>query len=124
MTVLKVVCALKKIASTDGKRILVDRIWPRGVSKEKIEISNWAKEIAPSTEIRKAFNHQSEKFQWFKKRYLQELSQNPESVDFFDNVKKYLKTENVTLIYGAKDQQYNHAVILQEFILENLKEKN
>lgn len=104
MTELKIKRAYEKIASTDGKRILVDRIWPRGVSKEKIEISNWAKEIAPSTEIRKAFNHQSEKFQWFKKRYLQELCQNPESVDFFDNVKKYLKTENVTLIYGAKDQ--------------------
>lgn len=122
MTEIKIKRAYEKVALTDGKRILVDRLWPRGVSKEKIEIINWAKEIAPSAEIRKKFNHQPEKFQWFCKAYGKELQQNEQFPNFLEQIYKWLEQDNVTLLYGAKDEDHNHAVVLQEYLLEKLSE--
>ncbi len=122
MTEIKIKRAYEKVALTDGKRILVDRLWPRGVSKEKIEIINWAKEIAPSAEIRKEFNHQPEKFQWFCKAYRKELKQNEQFPNFLEQIYKWLEQDNVTLLYGAKDEGHNHAVVLQEYLLEKLSE--
>lgn len=95
----------------DGKRILVDRLWPRGLSKEKACVDLWLKEIAPSTQLRKWFGHEPSKWDEFKQRYLQELQANQESLQI---LKAELKKGKVTLLYGAKDEMHNDALVLQE----------
>ena len=97
----------------DGKRILIDRLWPRGLTKEKASIDLWIKEIAPTTELRKWFGHEEDKWDEFKKRYKQELQKNFESVE---QLIKELKSGTVTLVYGAKDTEHNDAVVLKEYI--------
>ena len=100
----------------DGYRILVDRLWPRGISKEKINIDKWAKEITPSTELRKTFKHDPDTMGEFKIRYYFELDNNEHAVDFINLIKDKLNEGNVTLLYAAKNEKYNHAVILKEWI--------
>ncbi|ALV21207.1 MAG: DUF488 domain-containing protein [Carnobacterium sp.] len=100
----------------DHYRILVDRIWPRGLSKEKANLDEWEKEIAPSTELRKAFNHDPKKFDQFKKDYLAELKENHNSDEFVETIRKQLKKGNVTLVYAAKDVEHNQVVVLLEFL--------
>lgn len=95
----------------DGTRVLVDRLWPRGLTKEKARVDLWLKEIAPSTELRKWFGHDPTKWTEFKRRYRTELKQNKESVA---QLKAELKKGPVTLVYGAKDEEHNDAVVLQE----------
>jgi len=101
---------------TDGFRILVDRIWPRGLAKEKAEIDFWLREIAPSTELRKSFDHDPKKWDDFKKRYEEELDEKQEELTVRE---KEIKKGNVTLVYGAKDELHNQAVV----IFEKLKRK-
>lgn len=101
----------------DGERILVDRLWPRGLTKEKANLNMWLKDIAPSTELRKWFGHESEKWDEFKKRYVKELKENKEQVSILKNE---MKKETVTLLYGARDQEHNEAIVLKEFITDNL----
>src|SRR5687768_17996837 len=86
----------------DGVRILVDRLWPRGLTKEKAAVDLWLKEIAPSTELRKWFGHDPAKWKEFQKRYRQELKNNKEQVSILD---EQFKKGVVTLVYGAKDEQ-------------------
>lgn len=105
----------------DGFRILVDRLWPRGVKKEDLGHDLWAKEIAPSDDIRKAFNHEPDRFQTFKKDYLDELNKNEKANDFLEKVQEELKNQPVTLLYAAKDTQYNQAVVLKEWLEQNIK---
>ncbi|MGN6402195.1 MAG: DUF488 domain-containing protein [Flavisolibacter sp.] len=100
-------------AKEDGKRILVDRLWPRGLTKEKAAIDLWLKDIAPSTELRKWFAHDPGKWQEFQKRYRKELKENKEAVSI---VKQEAKNKTVTLVYGAKDEVHNDAVVLKEFL--------
>ena len=95
----------------DGKRILVDRLWPRGLSKEKASVDLWLKDIAPSTELRKWFDHDPSKWDEFKQRYLSELKENSEAVQ---TLKEELKKGQVTLVYAAKDEEHNDALVLQE----------
>ena len=116
MEKLKMKRVYEEADSSDGYRILVDRIWPRGVKKEDAQIDEWCKEITPTTEARKAFGHDPEKFEAFKKRYLQELNQNVETPDFIQKVQQELNDQPVTLVYAAKDETYNHVVILKEYI--------
>lgn len=97
----------------DGKRILVDRLWPRGLTKEKAAVDIWLKEIAPSTELRKWFAHDPKKWTEFKRKYLQELEGKKEQVSILNN---YLKNGAVTLLYGAKDQEHNEANVLVELL--------
>ena len=97
----------------DGIRILVDRLWPRGLSKEKAQVDLWLKEIAPSTELRKWFAHDPEKWSEFKKRYTSELKENKEAVSV---LKQEMKKDTVTLLYGAKDKEHNDAVVLLAFL--------
>jgi uncharacterized protein YeaO (DUF488 family) len=97
----------------DGFRILVDRLWPRGVSKEVAEIDLWLKEIAPSAELRKWFGHEPAKWGKFRERYFKELDKNPEVVG---QLKEHLGRQKVTLVYGAKDKEHNDAVALQEYL--------
>jgi uncharacterized protein YeaO (DUF488 family) len=101
----------EKPGKEDGKRILVDRLWPRGLTKEKASIDLWLKEIAPSTELRKWFGHDPEKWKEFKKHYSDELKKNEEQVSL---LKEQLKKGKVTLVYGAKDKEHNEALVLKE----------
>ncbi|HSV11000.1 MAG TPA: DUF488 domain-containing protein [Hanamia sp.] len=97
----------------DGFRILVDRLWPRGLTKEKAAADLWLKDIAPSTELRKWFNHDPDKWKEFQKKYHQELKENKEAIAV---LKEHLKQGPVTLLYGAKDEVHNEALVLKEFI--------
>jgi uncharacterized protein YeaO (DUF488 family) len=102
-------------AEGDGYRVLVDRLWPRGVSKKDAKLDEWNKEIAPSPELRKWFDHKEERFQEFKRLYLEELTANPKELD---KLKSLAKREVVTLLFGAKDPEINHAVVLKELLIE------
>lgn len=105
----------------DGYRILIDRLWPRGETKDEADIDYWAKSIAPTTEIRKAFNHLPENMVVFKKKYIEELNNNPETTEFLSIISENLKKGNVTLLLGAKDKVNNHGVVLQEWINNHIK---
>ena len=110
---IKIKRVYKKPEVEDGIRILVDRLWPRGLTKEKASIDLWLKEIAPTTELRKWFNHDPDKWNEFKKRYLAELSENRKSVAI---LKEQLTNGDVTLIFGTKDEEHNEALVLKELI--------
>lgn len=99
--------------ASDGKRVLVDRLWPRGISKERAKLKLWLKEIAPSTELRKWFNHDPKKWPEFQKRYKQELRNNQDAVN---QLKSLAKKQTVTLLYGARDEEHNEALVIQQFI--------
>lgn len=107
-------------AETDGFRVLVDKLWPRGMKKENAEIDLWAKEITPSNELRKWFSHIPEKYDEFKKRYRQELSESSASRKFKDLCIEKLNDNNVTLLYAAKSEKYNHAVVLKDWLEERM----
>ena len=112
---------IKRIYETadehDGFRVLVDRLWPRGVSKERAQVDQWRKDIAPSTQLRKWFNHDPERFEEFVHRYTEELDANREAVDMLTAL--FAKYSTVTLLYAAKDPKVNHALVLKEY-LQNL----
>jgi uncharacterized protein YeaO (DUF488 family) len=103
--------------SSDGFRVLVDRLWPRGLTKEKAALDLWSKDIAPSTELREEFNHRPEKFAEFKKHYRLELSKNPALAAF----RKELKRPKVTLLFAARDPKINHAAVLAEYLKKSAK---
>jgi uncharacterized protein YeaO (DUF488 family) len=105
---------------SDGFRILVDRLWPRGISKERAEIDLWAKNITPATNIRKEFHHDPELFPAFRAEYLDELENNPAIPDFIQTIRKHLENGNVTFVYAAKDVTFNHVVVLRDFIQEKM----
>jgi len=95
----------------DGRRILVDRLWPRGLTKKKANVDLWLKDIAPSTELRKWFGHDPGRWEEFKERYLAELKGNSEQIRL---LKLELGNGTVTLVYAAKDEEHNEAVVIQE----------
>src|SRR5690606_24873851 len=97
----------------DGLRVLVDRLWPRGVSKTQANIDVWLKEVAPSPDLRIWFGHEPERFAEFSTQYRSELDNNP-AVERIEQLESYNKT--VTLLYAAKDPTINHAVVLQDFL--------
>ena len=97
----------------DGKRILVDRLWPRGISRDAAAIDDWIKEIAPSDSLRKWFSHDPSKWPEFKKRYKKELETKQELVA---QLRHLARQGPVTLLYAAKDTEYNNAVVLKEVI--------
>ena len=103
--------------SSDGFRVLVDRLWPRGLTKEKAALNLWAKDIAPSTALREEFNHRPEKFAEFKKHYRLELSKNPALPAF----RKEVKRPKVTLLFAARDPKINHAAVLAEYLKQSAK---
>lgn len=110
---LKIKRVYEKPANEDGKRILVDRLWPRGLTKEKASIDLWLKDIAPTTELRKWFGHDADKWKEFRKRYHQELTNNKEQVSL---LKEQLKNGAITLVYGAKDELHNEALVLKDWL--------
>jgi uncharacterized protein YeaO (DUF488 family) len=97
----------------DGKRILIDRLWPRGLKKEGARIDKWIKELAPSTELRKWFNHEPEKWGEFRKRFFSELRGKRDAVDVIVNA---ARKGPVTLLFGSKEKRFNNAVALKEYI--------
>lgn len=97
----------------DGMRILVDRIWPRGISKDKLQAALWLKEVAPSNELRQWFGHDPTTWEEFKKRYRQELATNPAFAELQEIVGREAV---VTLLFGAADTEHNQAVALQELL--------
>jgi uncharacterized protein YeaO (DUF488 family) len=102
-----------KPAKTDGRRILVDRIWPRGLTKKEARLDEWLKEIAPSTALRKWFGHEPSRWEEFKKRYFRELGSQRERVE---GLAQQSKKGTVTLVFGAKDTEHNNAVALKEYL--------
>ena len=109
--------AIKRIyedsSKNDGYRILVDRLWPRGVSKEEANLDEWDKNIAPSTELRKWFDHKEERLQEFTLRYKEELMSQK---DALNRILKIAQTQKVTLLYGAKNSEINQAVVLKNIL--------
>ncbi|ADJ27940.1 DUF488 domain-containing protein [Nitrosococcus watsonii] len=105
----------------DGCRVLVDRLWPRGIKKEDAAIDEWLKEIGPSNELRKWFGHDPDKWPEFRKRYFQELEKNPEVVEPLIDIVK--NQPQVTLVFSAKDSEHNNAVALKEYLEEKQSSK-
>lgn len=103
-----------------GYRILVDRVWPRGMSKVKAALDLWAKEIGPTKELRQWFNHEDEKFPEFKNKYVGELDKSNFTPEFIQTVKSQLKKQDVLFLYGAKNKEHNQAVVLKEYVQNRL----
>ena len=99
--------------ASDGTRILVDRLWPRGLAKEKAKVDLWLKEVAPSNELRKWFGHDPKKWTEFQKRYKEELRAHPEELAA---LKQEVKKGPVTLLYGAHDEEHNQVVVLEKML--------
>jgi uncharacterized protein YeaO (DUF488 family) len=105
--------AYESPSETDGYRILVDRLWPRGISKEKAKIDFWPKELAPSTELRRWYHHDSPQWPEFKSRYFAELDGNPELVK---ELLEWVSKGVVTFVYSSREQRLNNAAALREYI--------
>ncbi|PVA11822.1 hypothetical protein DC366_02420 [Pelagivirga sediminicola] len=108
--------AYDEMAENDGYRVLADRLWPRGVAKEDLELDEWGKEVAPSDDLRKWYDHDTEKWDEFRRRYAREL----DDCDAADDLAKRAKDGRVTLIYAAKDENHNNAVALRDWLKEKL----
>lgn len=110
---IKIKRAYEPVAKADGYRVLIDRLWPRGVKKEEAQVDEWLKEVAPSATLRKWFGHDPEKWAQFKKKYHTELKDS-EALEQLRSLAKEHKT--LTLVYAAKDEEHNNAVVLQDII--------
>lgn len=101
-------------AQGDGARILIDRLWPRGVKKESLALDQWAKELAPSTELRRWFGHDPARWQEFRRRYARELHHH---TDLLEPLRALARKGPITLVYSARDEVHNDAVAMREFLL-------
>jgi uncharacterized protein YeaO (DUF488 family) len=117
MAAIKVKRVYEKVSKkNDGYRILIDRLWPRGLKKEDAHIDLWLKEIAPSTELRTWFKHEPAKWPEFKKRYFKELANKQALLNV---IRENARAHPITLLYGAKDEAHNNAVALQEYLSQS-----
>lgn len=98
---------------SDGYRILVDRLWPRGIKKENAKLDEWIKDIAPSNELRKWFAHKPELYPEFREKYLLELEVQQDTIS---RLKSIAQSKNLTLVYGAKDTEHNQAIVILELL--------
>ena len=116
----KLTIALKRVydepESSDGTRVLVDRLWPRGLSKERARVDLWLKEIAPSNELRKWFGHEPEKFAEFRRRYEAELA-SESGQEALAKLRDIARRGPVTLVFGAHDMEHNNAVVLRDLLV-------
>jgi uncharacterized protein YeaO (DUF488 family) len=99
----------------DGYRVLIDHVWPRGVSRERARLDAWARELAPSDELRRWFDHVPARFEEFRSRFRDELADRPERIE---DLRRRARTGRVTLVYAARDQEHNNAVVLAELLRE------
>ena len=113
---IKIKRVYEKPSAGDGMRILVDRVWPRGISKERARLADWRKDLAPSTPLRKWFGHDPAKWKEFRTRYRTELKRSGQ-IEALKELAKLSRRKTVTLVYGAADEQHNQAVALKEFLL-------
>ncbi len=112
--------AYEPASPNDGTRVLVERLWPRGISKEKAALDLWLKEVAPSPELRKWYSHDVSKWDEFRRRYRSELQHNPGPVK---ELLQLVSKGPVTLIYGSRDQEHNSAVVLKDYLEQAQPEK-
>jgi uncharacterized protein YeaO (DUF488 family) len=110
--------AYEKPGRADGFRVLVDRLWPRGIRKENLPLDAWLKEVAPSAELRRWFDHDPEKWPEFKRRFAAELNDRPEGRQALEELQKRSRQERITLVYGARETRYNNAAALKELLEE------
>lgn len=108
--------AYDDMAENDGFRVLVDRIWPRGVAKEDLNLDDWCKDVAPSDDLRTWFDHDADKWDEFQRRYRKQLK----GCDAAKNLVKKVKEGRVTLIYGAKDETHNNAKALRDWLRDQV----
>jgi uncharacterized protein YeaO (DUF488 family) len=113
---IKIKRIYEKFSEDDGFRILVDRLWPRGIKKEEAKIDLWFKEIAPSEKLRKWFKHDVSKWEEFKKKYEEEIYRNEENLRKLVEIIKNKKV--ITLVFSAKDKEHNNAVVLKEILMK------
>ena len=106
--------AYEEPATSDGKRVLIDRLWPRGVRKEEAALDLWLKELGPSTELRKWFGHDAARWDEFQQRYAEELAQKTE---LLDQLRGFAHEGVLTLVYSARDEQHNDAVVLKKLLI-------
>lgn len=106
-------------AKTDGYRVLVDRLWPRGVKKEALQLDEWDKDVSPSTDLRRWFGHDPDKFREFTSRYRDELKESGAAQALLERIGK---RKQVTLVYGARDTEHNEAVVLKDYLEALLKQ--
>ena len=109
--------AYEPALATDGYRVLIDRLWPRGVSREEARLDEWARELAPSAELRRWFSHDPARFEDFRRRYAEELALHETKLD---ELRRRAQDGTVTLVYGAKDTEHNDAVVLAEILEKDL----
>ncbi|HEY9543895.1 DUF488 domain-containing protein [Prevotella sp.] len=117
MKQLKIKRVYEAPEEADGYRVLTDKLWPRGLKKEQAAIDEWAKAITPTTSLRQWFGHKPENFQAFADKYRAELDTNADAPAFADHCQRLLEETNVTLLYGARDKDCNHAIVLRLWIL-------
>ena len=106
--------AYESPAATDGTRILIDRLWPRGISKQKAALDQWMKEIAPSTKLRKWFGHDPDRWDEFRLRYATEVHDN---AALLEQLRSFARRGPITLVYSAHDELHNDAVVLRDLVL-------
>jgi uncharacterized protein YeaO (DUF488 family) len=99
----------------DGHRVLIDHVWPRGVKRQDLRLDQWARELAPSDELRRWFDHEPERFAEFRSRYRDELARHGEKLD---ELRRRARREPVTIVYAARDREHNNAVVLAELLRE------
>jgi uncharacterized protein YeaO (DUF488 family) len=116
--VIRLKRAYAPAAAEDGRRFLVDRVWPRGVRKDDLQLTAWLKEAGPSTELRTWFGHDPARWEEFQRRYRQELERRP---TVLDPLLEAARQGDVTLVYSARDEQHNQAVVLQQVLEERLR---
>ncbi len=120
MTKIAIKRAYDKPARADGFRVLVDRVWPRGMTKEALRVDLWVRDIAPSTPLRQWFGHDPEKWMEFRKRYKHELESPETRRRVRDVIARAGKKPTITLVYSARDESHNQAVVLRELLERNV----
>ncbi|WP_448601186.1 DUF488 domain-containing protein [Thermoflexus hugenholtzii] len=118
---IKVKRVYDPVEPDDGRRFLVERLWPRGIKKEALRMDGWLREVAPSDRLRRWFGHDPRKWEEFRRRYFAELEAHPEA---WQPLLEAARAGNVTLLFSARDPSYNNAVALREFLEGKLKEPN
>lgn len=113
--------AYEEPTRNDGYRVLVDRLWPRGVSRERLALDAWRQDVAPSTELRRWFDHRAERWAEFQERYRAELEAGPAAAAL-DDLTALARKRRVTLVFGARDEAHNHALVLRDAIEDRLRD--